>query len=239
MNSTRQIQEVERSAHAGSHGAWRKTFCTEYRRALNQIRLEIYQELLLHLAAIGESVTCKKGCIHCCFHYVSVSIAHSIVIVDYLYSRADALKQFLRNYDRWRNSIESNPRKIEVLRKLEECTTLSPIVKRTPQDLLSDYHDMTIPCPFLFNSACAIYPVRPICCESHYSVSPPQWCMATSPNMPAIYEILPSEANLHKLQDLADHRLTLHQESLPTIVYRLLTKGLPLVLQELDELAGA
>lgn len=238
MNITRQVQEIEKKAHTGAYGAWRKAFCQEYRHLLSQIRAETLSDFRQHLTSTGESITCRKGCVHCCYQYMSISIAHGIAVVDFLYSHEAVLRRFLANYQKWRRSIESSPVNLDILKRLEECTTLRPTPRHPSQELLTSYFNMSVACPFLVDSACAVYAVQPICCGSHYSISPPEWCRVSSPNPPHIYEAVPSEVSLRRLAGLADPRLAAHQETLPTLVYRLLTEGLPAVLQGLDELAA-
>jgi Fe-S-cluster containining protein len=109
-------------------------------------------------------------------------------------------------------------------------------VKPYSQELLSAYHAFAIPCPFLDGSQCAIYPVRPVCCAAYFSVSPPDYCRSDSTTLASILEVTPSQVNLQRLAELADPRLSLHQESLPKLVYKLLTKGLPEVVLELEKL---
>jgi len=125
-----------------------------------------------------------------------------------------------------------------VLSKLEECTTYSLMVKSTPQDLLTEYAGLNLPCPFLDENKCSIYPVRPICCASHHSVSPIEWCAPGSSEQPMIYEAMPAREDLIELNHLTEAALSLHQETMPVLVYSLLTIGLPGVLGRINELPG-
>ena len=51
-----------------------------------------------------------------------------------------------------------------------------------------------------------------------------------------LLQITPSRSNLRKLSELTDPRLSLHQESLPKLVFKLLTDGLPEVAVEVARL---
>ena len=233
MNIRRQIARVEVEAHRGEYGAWRKDYCKSYRATADRICRQALLEVQAYLDSRGSIISCRKGCAHCCVQYISISLGHSLVIVEYIYANPLLLEPFLRRYEKWLSMMSGNA----PLRTLERYTTLSPVVRRTPQDLLDEYAKLEVPCPFLAQDACAIYPVRPICCASHMSVSPPERCRASSVLQPLICEATPSPADLRELAALSDPVLSLHQETLPSLVFRLLTEGLPEVMRQLDRLA--
>ena len=232
--STHQIQEIERKEHIGTYGAWRKVYCEKYREALDQVRKDTYNDFLNILDSRGEKITCREGCVHCCYQHIYISLAHGIVIVDYLYSKQAVLKQFLSNYEKWRHSIGNISDRIDNLRGrvLSEPQSLGEVIAST-EPLSKRYFTMQVPCPFLIRSACAIYIVRPICCSSHYSVSPPEWCEFTNPNELTIHEVIPKYTDIYKLVELGGPKLTLYQLTLPTLIYRLLTEGLSTILNKL------
>ena len=230
------IREIKRKSHQGDAGAWRKEFTRQYRQGLERIFEEIREEIRPYIDSPEEGITCKKECTHCCEHFVSIPVSHAVLITDYLYASEKALSSFLGGYDRWVRVIEDNPQAYAVFSSLEEHCASAAIVKPYSQELLAAYHAFSIPCPFLDRGQCAIYPVRPVCCATYFSVSPPEYCQSDS-NIPAtILEVKPSEANLRKLAELTDPRLSLHQESLPKLVYKLLTNGLPEVFLEIQKL---
>ena len=230
------IKETERKARQGEPGAWRKEFTRQYRQILERIFEEIREEIRPYIDSPEEGITCKKGCTHCCEHFVSIPVSHAVLITDYLYSSEKALSSFLRGYDRWVRVIEDNPQASAVFSSLEEHAASTAIVKPYSQELLAAYHVFSIPCPFLDRSQCAIYPVRPVCCAAYFSVSSPEYCQSDSATPATILEVKPSEANLRKLAELTDPRLSLHQENLPKLVYKLLTNGLPEVILEVERL---
>jgi Fe-S-cluster containining protein len=239
MDIQRQIKEIEKQAHHGGYGLWRKSFCREYLKLQKEACVEAREELLSYLDSIGQHITCRMGCAHCCSQYISISVSNGIVIVDYLYSNPRVLEKFLRNYEKWLRIMDSGIENTRILRKLEEYTSFSPVVKPTPQDLLTEYAFLQVPCPFIVDSVCIIYPVRPICCASHFSISSPGLCIATSIEQPMICEATPSRQYLIKINNLTELRLSLHQETMPKLVFDLLTIGLPGMLGKLDRLAGA
>ena len=234
MDVRRQISKIELEAHRGEYGAWRKDYCKSYRATADRFCRQALLEARAYLDSQGSVASCRKGCAYCCVQYISISLGHGLVIVDYIYNNPFLLEPFLRRYEKWRDVTSDNV----ALQNLERYTTLSPVVCRTPQNLLDEYAKLEVSCPFLAQDACTIYPVRPICCASHMSVSPPERCRASSILQPLICEATPSPAGLRELAALAEPVMSLHQETLPSLVFRLLTEGLPEVMRKLEKLAG-
>lgn len=220
------IRRTEEKEHKGAHGSWRRAFCSRYSGLLGRSRENAHESLQESLAEQGKEISCRKGCTWCCYHYVTVSLAHGIVIVDYLYGRRDLLKQFLDRYGDWRGQAASLADAIDRIRNqaLASSTPTGHILEET-RPLSRRYLDAHIPCPFLSNDQCSIYPVRPMSCSGHYSVSPPEWCAPASSQGPDIRTAVPDDRDLIAMAQLADPRLTLYELSLPTMVYRLLTEG--------------
>jgi len=230
------IREIKRKAHQGDAGVWRKEFTRQYRQVLEHIFEEIRAETRPVFNSSEEGITCRKGCTHCCEHFVSIPVSHAVLITDYLYSSEKALSVFLCGYENWLRGLETKLQASAIFSRLEEYTSRSAAVKSYSQELLSEYHALAIPCPFLDKRACSIYPVRPICCATYFSVSPPEYCRSDSDTPATILEIAPSQVNLRSMVELTDPRLSLHQENLPKLVYKLLTNGLPELFLEIQKL---
>jgi len=166
------------------------------------------------------------GCTYCCYHYVTVSLAQGIVIVDHLYNRKDLLKQFLDSYETWRKDGESISADIDRIR-IHALSSSIPThqVFTDTRDLSARYLAKNIRCPFLVDDKCSIYPVRPLSCSGHHSVSPPDWCAPAAQKQPDIQHATAADEDLIAMIQLADSRLTLYELALPTMVYRLLTEG--------------
>lgn len=227
-----QIQRIETRERIGSYGAWRKSFCEKYLQALDEVRSDTHKAVLRILDSKGETITCRKGCVHCCYQHMPVSLAHGIVIVDYLYSNKTVLKQFLHNYQKWRHSGKNISDSIDHRREQALSTSQSLGSAISYMEPLSEhYFEMSIPCPFLSNSICTIYSVRPMCCSSHFSISPSEWCKPTNPNKPTIHEAIPKETDIYRLAEIGGPQLSLYVLTLPTLVYRLLTEGLSPILK--------
>jgi len=234
VDARRQIAKVEREANQGAYGAWRKEFCKRYREVSSRICLDASKEQKAYLSSTGSTITCRKGCAYCCEQYISISLAHGLVIVDYLYANPKIMEAFLARYQNWHKSTGGSA----ALQALEHYTTFSPVVRHTPQALLDEYARMGTPCPFLVGRTCSIYRVRPICCASHVSISPPENCRLESTAPPLISEAVPSQEQLRELAMLGERVLSMHQETMPSLVYRLINEGLPEIINKLEVMAG-
>ena len=227
----RQIETVQEKEHAGPCGAWRRDFCAKYRELLARARDNSYHALADTLASRGEKITCRKGCTHCCHHYVAAPLAHGIVIVDYLYGRKELLKGFIQNYETWRHRGHALSNSIDSTRTRAFSSSL-PIrdIITVTRPLSMRYLEMGIPCPFLVNDSCVIYPVRPMPCAGQYSVSPPDWCAPGSREQAVIHQLVPDDEDLLEILRLAGPHLMTHEVTLPILIYRLLTEGVSSVL---------
>jgi Fe-S-cluster containining protein len=231
------IKEIKSQSLRGAMGVQRKEYVRRYRQTLELIYDEIKTASGPYLQSGGDKhITCGKGCTSCCFQFVSVNLAHALLIVDYLYSGYKAMPVFLKGYEQWLSSFENNPRAMPVLNSLEESTTRAAAMKHYSQELCTDYHKLDIACPFLDEGQCSIHEARPVVCASYFSVSPVEQCRADSDSPPFILRHTPSEIYLRRMAALADIRWYTHQEPLPTLVYKLLTQGLPEVSRQIEGL---
>jgi Fe-S-cluster containining protein len=220
------VTRTEVKENKGSYGSWRAEFCRKYAALLDGTRENTNLSLQAAVSAEGRQISCRKGCTFCCHHYVSVSLAQGMVIVAHLYKRKDLLKQFLDRYAEWREKAESISDAIDGIRNaaLASSTPIARIIEDT-RPLSNRYFAATIRCPFLVDDLCSIYPVRPLACSGHHSVSPPEWCAPDSNQKPEIRRMTPDDQDLMALVRVGDPWLTLFELALPTMVYRLLTEG--------------
>lgn len=220
------IRRAEDREKKGRHGLWRKRFCRQYFSLLIKTRQNTYHSLVESLSSKGQDISCRKGCTYCCYHYVTVSLAHGIVIVDYLYKRKELLKQFLDNYEEWRKQGESISDDIDRIRNqaLSSSIPIDRVITET-RPLSTRYLETNIRCPFLVDNKCSIYQVRPLSCSGHHSVSPPDWCAPASQQQPVIHHEMPDDEDLIEIVQLTDPRQALYELALPTMINTLLTGG--------------
>jgi len=231
---SRQIKKIEKREKKGSHGVWRKEFCSKYFEVLTRIQNNTHNSLVETLTPKGETITCRRGCTYCCFHYVTVSLAHGIVIVDYLYKRKELLRQFVDHHEKWHGKGYSISDSIDRTR-IQALSSSMPIdrVITDTRPLSERYLDMNIQCPFLVDNRCFIYDVRPLSCSGHFSVSPPDWCDPVSGQKPVLHNLVPNDEDLTDIIRLADPRLVLYELTLPTMIHKLLTEGSSSIMTEM------
>ena len=230
---SRQIKKIEKKENKGQLGEWRRAFCQQYPALLTDIRQHAHQSLAATLGEKGEQITCRKGCTYCCHHYVTVSLAHGIAIVDFLYRNSKRLRQFVQNYEIWqkqglaiagdidRTRLQAQARHLPVAQVLDQTRPLS-----------GRYQSMNIPCPFLDGGTCYVYDVRPLSCSGHYATTPPTHCAPGSPKAPDVHHLIPRDHDLLKMVRLADSRIVVYELSLPIMIYRLLHEGSTALMDE-------
>lgn len=230
---SRQIKKIEKKQNKGPLGEWRKDFCKKYSKLLIQIRNNTYNSLAEKLAAKDGRITCQKGCTHCCHHYVTVSAAHGIVIVDYLYRKRKLLTTFLANYKKWHGRGYELSDRID-RERISALSASRPTdgILRDTRPMSQHYLGMNIPCPFLMDDECLIYDVRPLSCSGHFSASPPDWCAPGSQQKPEIHHLIPNDSDLIEIVRLADPRLVMYELTLPKMIHQLLTEGGAAVMNE-------
>ncbi|WP_017497215.1 YkgJ family cysteine cluster protein [Flavobacterium sp. WG21] len=108
---------------------------------------------------------CKKGCSFCCHQNIQIIHSEELVITEYLeYKVSNEIKAKIKvQLTKWLEYFNLNtPDRI-----LEQ----SDIV-RFEKQISAD----RIPCPFLIEGNCSIYPVRPLTCRTHIVDSHPEAC---------------------------------------------------------------
>lgn len=91
------------------------------------------------------SVACKEGCSWCCYQAVAITALEAFRIAKYITEEMDQDSQLAVN---------------ENLRELDKKTRGASISKRS---------SLQLPCAFLKDGTCTIYPVRPLSCAEFTS----------------------------------------------------------------------
>jgi Fe-S-cluster containining protein len=123
------------------------------------------------LAAAGQPISCKQGCNHCCYHAVPISLVEAEALAEWIRTLpADQQQELAR---RFRETILKLSA-AGFMESLAQDDWLSPTEDAARRAL--DYLYQRIPCPFLEDGSCSIYPIRPFGCREYLVVSAPEHC---------------------------------------------------------------
>lgn len=236
MDELDSIRLVQRAEYAGVQGIRKMEHCARFTAVKDRVTTKTRKHLVQELDTSGASITCRRGCSHCCHHYITASIAEGLVIVDFLYRNEKTLEQFLKTYYKWREKAGGTCVGLDQLRALARLSGTPVESYRTSvSSTHREYAKMAVPCPFLTNSNdCAIYAVRPLCCSIHASTDTPERCSPDSPQTPRSCDVLPSDNDMARLVSFWPSDFSTISLTMPTLVYNLLTKGTEF-LRELTE----
>jgi hypothetical protein len=83
-----------------------------------------------------------------------------------------------------------------------------------------------IPCPFLVEKSCSIYPLRPYVCAGVVSVTPREWCHSSHPNVGNVQNVKVPFQLEEDMPYFAAPGGSYFYSSMPFLVYRILEEGL-------------
>ncbi len=181
MNSIALNREI---AYKGAIGRKREKFCLEFRAKQPQIYNLISQRQNEMVAANSETISCKKGCAHCCVFFISATIQEAEAIVYHLYHNQKLLDRFLKSYPVWRERVRKGGDLFMRSNKADHFTAAAGTDAQTGNSMLGNltaYAMQCIPCPFLIDDAWSVYSVRPFVCAGLVVTSPCEWCDARTP----------------------------------------------------------
>lgn len=112
---------------------------------------------------------CGAGCDACCHQSVDVCSWEEMPILHYIATILDdaTRKQIGEGVMNWFNFFNS------ITRPADRKT---PLTEHELAEVDRRFREKRLPCPFLINHTCAIYPVRPLVCRRHIAVSNPDRC---------------------------------------------------------------
>lgn len=90
-------------------------------------------------------IACKKGCSWCCYQPVYITTNEALLIYEYMQQAFDDSQKAIL--------LSNAKQRLKKTKGLEE----------------KDKQNITHACPFLFEGACVIYPVRPTACRVYLS----------------------------------------------------------------------
>lgn len=188
--------EISRlTAYKGDVGQERKEWCEAFiswkTKQLNKITTG---QKHIEISA-GKHISCSKSCWFCCSQYVGASLQECDAIVYWLSQRDNVRNAFLTQYPSWRKSIRNhedvfgqvNQAGSDSMSRLYDARASGVFMQKAEA-----YFQLNILCPFLYNGACSIYPVRPFVCASLVAISPPEYCKSSSASAPVLLLGAPS-----------------------------------------------
>lgn len=133
-----------------------------------------------HAAREGKTISCQRGCTHCCRQLVPVAPLEAKRLTEVLAALPKEKRQVILQ------------RFADALQKLEAAGLLGAkpaqglralVSKETDalaawNDVSRHYYELRIDCPFLENDSCSIYEERPIACREYNAVTSPDLCEA-------------------------------------------------------------
>jgi len=119
-----------------------------------------------------QTVQCKKGCGVCCCQLVPLSPPEAVIINEVVEKlpierKFAVMESFKKAYE---ILIKEN-----IYEKLFEIYS-NRVEERVVLDVNKQYFNLHIPCPFLFDGSCSIYPVRPSRCREYSVLSNAELC---------------------------------------------------------------
>jgi len=169
---------------------------------------------------MGKSISCHKGCTICCDELIRSSLQESEAIAYYLYHNDSALDLFIKAFPRWFSEVSKHE---DILIKMEQIQSKGFDGQISFKQMQSDigeesvsYWKLHAHCPFLNDSQCLIYEVRPWTCATLFSTDS---CMLSGAGE-YFWLNLPPETELPFWDDRLEVICT---DIMPNMVYKILT----------------
>jgi Fe-S-cluster containining protein len=117
----------------------------------------------------GRSVSCQKGCGACCRQIVPLSPPEAWMIADVVASLPPARRaEVLAGFGRAGEALDASGLRARLLGRID--------TEEKMVGLAIAYFGMGVPCPFLRDESCSIYPYRPSMCREYLVTSPAENC---------------------------------------------------------------
>ncbi len=166
-------------AYRGDIGRARAAFCADFLKSKPAAFERIQREIFAQIEAEGEKPTCRAGCPACCVMYVQADIREAEAIVYYLYQYPDRLASFVERFGQWGERMRRLGEPYQTVEAILREEREAEATRGEREKLLAvmlRYHEANIPCAFLVDGSCGIYPARPFACANHYVTTPSDWC---------------------------------------------------------------
>jgi len=178
---------VSMIAYAGKIGRRRAAWCKEFIvwRAEVETVMEAAQKRKAETKA--EDISCFEGCWYCCTQFIGASLQECEAIIYWLYQHRDTFDVFVKQYPVWRKRVRGHEELFQRVMQAGNIQSANPTeqqLRETFLEVTGEFAKLDIPCPFLVEDKCSIYPVRPFACVSQVSLSPPEYCRQSVEEIP-------------------------------------------------------
>ena len=121
----------------------------------------------------GREVACAKGCGTCCRQLVAVSHHEALLLAHVVASlKAGERERIMAGF---RSTVQALER-AGLLAEIIESHANHLLDQNRVQEAQRRYWELQLPCPFLFEDACSIHPLRPLLCREFLATSDPALC---------------------------------------------------------------
>jgi len=124
----------------------------------------------------GGVIPCRAGCGACCRQLVPVSPAEAVQLAELVAGMPDERQAELR--ERFRATLATLEER-GLLGRLRRPASLKTLAGR--RKIGAEYFRLWLPCPFLEEERCSLYPHRPLACREYLVTSPAEGCRAPGP----------------------------------------------------------
>ena len=138
----------------------------------------IIKELDRNLAKLPS--ICQKGCAHCCYQAATIADYEEAPIKSFIKKRLSMkMKSTIRiKAMEWLERYDDIYDHIDPVAIQAQAGRSEPDGYAVYQAVSMELSKAGLPCPFLVNNQCAIYPVRPLSCRIHGQVDDLEACQS-------------------------------------------------------------
>ncbi len=153
------------------------TTLTELLPVLRRLEQSGSEAAIEGLASRGQPISCRQACSACCDHLVPVTLFEAESLSFAIRAMPPPQQHALA--DRFRSALQQL-----AASGLNDRIQAEDWIGDTPsaRHIVLDYLYQRIPCPFLVDSACSVYELRPFACREYLVVSPPAHCADPAAN---------------------------------------------------------
>jgi len=125
----------------------------------------------------GRTISCQAGCGACCRQLVPISRAEAVQLAELVEGMPAERQAAVR--ERFRSTLAALAEH-GLLARLRRPGLLKTLTAR--RKIGEEYFRLSLPCPFLEEESCSIYPHRPLTCREYLVTSPAENCREPCPD---------------------------------------------------------